>query len=190
LKIDFSFGISKSASAWSQVAYVDGVWIFIGRQDGQAEAEPGPGLGDDDAVLRIAGLIADGAGEAGANLSGVEDGTELGNVLRALVVDPTDAVLKKEHGEGAGRIFLFVSGGFNVANVEKHSIDEPARLGEEAAPGLFEFLFSRSLVQDEPQRQASESGKASHTGHGFPCVGVQVGHLLKNSELSMSLKAR
>lgn len=48
------------------MAHVDGAGVVVDMVGGQAHAQAGPLFGDYDAVLWIAGLVAGGAGEAGA----------------------------------------------------------------------------------------------------------------------------
>ena len=51
-----------------EMAAVEGVGIVERRELRQAFAQTCPALGDDDAVVRVAGLVAHGAGESGAHL--------------------------------------------------------------------------------------------------------------------------
>ena len=147
-----------------EVAHVDGVGVVVDVLGGQAHAQAGPLFGDYDAVLWIAGLVAGGAGEAGADLRGVNTVFHAGDVLRALIVDAADVVAVGEHGESADRFLLGAGDGFDLKDVEQHAVDQAARLGEEVTPALLQLLGSGALAEDEQSRKDGERSEYEQAG--------------------------
>jgi len=158
------------SAAGAEVAEIEGFGVVVGVGNGEADAEAGPLFGDDDAVLGVAGLVADGAGEAGADLGGVEHGAHVGDVLGALVVHAADAVVEHEHGEGAAVFCLY------LADIEQHAVNQAARLYEKEAAGAFKLLGGGALAHDQPHRDAAHKGQQNQPGGDLPLVGVVEAH--------------
>jgi hypothetical protein len=165
------------------VAQVDGFGLFVGGELGQADAETGPILGDHDGVLRISRLVADGAGEAGADLGDVDDSGHVGNVLRALVVDAAVAVVEQEHGEGAAvRCFDF-------AHVEQHTVDDAAGLDQEEAAGAFQLLGRGAAAEDEPGGERGHGAEGDEASGELPWIDAVDGHGLRDTIPGVPIKA-
>jgi hypothetical protein len=154
------------------VGAVEGVWVFKCRKLGQAFAQAGPAFGYDNAVLRIAGLIADGAGKTGADIGGIYFGAKARNVLGALVVDARDAVVEEKHGESATVFRL------DIVAIEEHAIDDAAGLHEEFAPRPLEFFGGGALAQDEPGSDGANGDDGGEPGGNLPCVTLQESHVV------------
>src|SRR5580692_3555586 len=82
-----------------KMAAINRIGLVDGGELRQAGAQTGPALGDHDAVVWVAGLVAHGAGKSGAHFGGVNDVTHGGNFLRALIVHAADAVAEEEEGQ-------------------------------------------------------------------------------------------
>jgi len=168
-----------------EMAGVEGVGVGELGQDGQTGAETGPVFGEDDAVLGVAGLVADGAGEAGADLGGVDDGAEGCDVLGAVVDDAADAVVVDEQGESAG-VFGHPGilnnrspgwgRGFDFGDVEEHAVDEAAGLNEELAAGALELFRGGALAKDKPEAHGAGGGEQKRPGGELPKACVAEDH--------------
>lgn len=149
---------------------VDGFRIFKGGELGDAGAEAGPAFCDDDAVLRVAGLIANGAGIADADLSLIDEVADHCDVLGALVVNTADAVVEDEQGECAAVFALHLS------DVEQHAVDKAARLDEELAPGALEFVLGGSFSERKPENGPAEESDGDHSKQDFKSVFIEEVH--------------
>jgi hypothetical protein len=152
------------------VAQVDGVGIFVCGELGQARAEAGPVLGDNDGVLRIAGLAADGAGETGADLGEIDHAGHVGNVLRALVVDAAIAVAEEQHGEGAAVRC------FNFAKVEQHAVEDAAGLDQKQAARSLQLLGRGAFAKDQPRGERCHGAEGYKAYSDLPWINAAQGH--------------
>jgi hypothetical protein len=141
-----------------QVADVCRVGVVVWGDLRQADAEAGPLLGHHNGVLRVAWLVAHRAGEAGLDLGGVDHIAHVGDVLSALVVHTSDAVMEEEHGEGAPILRC------DVANVEQHAVDDAPGLHHELPACPLQLFGRGTLAEDVPEHKTGEGGKDNDAG--------------------------
>jgi hypothetical protein len=111
---------------------VDGV----GWEGGGALAEPeaGPGLGDQDAVAGVTGVVAELDGLVDAVTE--DEFGELGDVLRAVVGDAGKAVAVEEDvGRGGNAVFAV-----EAARIDEVAVGDAADEGEIFAAAAFELV--------------------------------------------------
>lgn len=125
----------------------------------EAFAEAAPALGDEDAVFRAAGLVANGAWETDFDLGRIEDVFEGGDVLRALVDHAGDLVLIEEHVAG-GAVF-----GGDVEAVEQGAVYDAAEADEDLAAFPLDFVGCGLFPVEPPEGCAGSQGNAGR----YPC---------------------
>src|SRR6202030_2780318 len=114
--------------------------------------QAGPLLGDYDAVLGVAGLVANRTRQAGPHIGGIQNCAHVGDVLGALDVDAADAVVVDEHGESAAIVTRY------VANLKQVTVNQAAGLGEEGGSGQFQFFGRGPAAEDEPYAERRGTG--------------------------------
>jgi len=169
-------------AAGAQVAEVDGVGVFIDVLGGQAHAQAGPLLRDDDAVLGIAGLVAGRAGKACADLGRIYHSGHAGDVLRALIVHTADVIAVEEHGEGAGWFVFGCRRGVDVVDVEQHAVYQAAGLGKEQAARALDFIGGRTPLEHQPESERGEGGQQRQPDGGFPEMCAENVHERRDAE--------
>jgi predicted RNA-binding protein len=102
------------------VGQVERVEIADLRSQRLAATQTAPPFCNHDGILGVSLLIANGARKAAAHLGEVDQFRQFRDVLGALVVDATDAVLEEQHVQRAA-VF-----GLHFSPIEKGAVDNAA----------------------------------------------------------------
>ena len=127
--------------------------------------------------MGVAGLVAYGAGKAGAHLTGIGDVEQSGDVLRAFVIDSAAAIAVLQHSEGTA----VIEGDF--AYVEQHAIDEPAGKGKHPAACALQLFFCGLFAPQIENRANGQTGDQGDSGGRFPNISAEEGHVRGRSNV-------
>src|ERR1700677_783463 len=156
--------------AGAEVAQIQRVRISKRRQLWKPFSQPRPTLADNDAVVRITGLIEHRARKPRPHFGGIDHITHRSDVLRTLVIYAGDSVTEQKHSERPP-VFRF-----HFINVQQHAVDEASRLHEELAPPSLYFLCAGALAQQQPCRSRRSYGCSSDTDNNLPAICVAQDH--------------
>jgi len=130
----------------------------------EADAKTAPGLGDDDAVAGVLGVVANLDGQVDAEMADVLG--EASDILKAFVADTGDFVLiTQDIGRGVfdaeiARFGLGAAVGTIEAGVDQGGVGDASLGGEELATLTFDLFRGRAAVVEDVRGDADGGDQA------------------------------